>query len=273
MKSVLQVFDLASEQVEIVLEIDGHFEAPNWHPTRNEVLINGGGQLYRVPLDAPELLPVDTGFARALNNDHGISPDGKTLYFTDKTETGKACIYKMPADGAPVRLTEIVPSYWHGISPDGQSLTFAGFRGGVCQIMTAQTNGRGETILTQGFDHCDGPDFSACGTWIWFNGEKDGAVNLWRMRLDGSDLQRMTDDLRVNWFPHPSPDGQHVLYLSYPEGTKGHPANMHVKLRLMPADGGRPRDLLDLFGGQGTMNVPNWAPDSRRFAFVSYDPL
>ena len=271
MKSLLQVYDLAGGQIETLLELDGHYEAPNWHQNRNELLINGGGRLYRVPLDDPALHLVDTGFCKALNNDHGISPDGSAFYITDKTETGKACIYKMPLDGGvPQRLTENVPSYWHGVSPDGLTLTYAGFRDGVCQIMTAHTDGSNETVLTQGFTHCDGPDFSGCGQWIWFNGEKDGAVDLWRMRLDGSALQQMTDDSRINWFPHPSPDGRHVLYLSYPEGTKGHPANMQVRLRLMPAEGGDARDLVNLFGGRGTLNVPCWAADSRRFAFVSY---
>jgi hypothetical protein len=42
------------------------------------------------------------------------------------------------------------------------------------------------------------------------------------------------------------------------------------KDRLEPA---APRVLAKLFGGQGTINVNSWSPDSRRFAFVSYEPL
>jgi TolB protein len=30
------------------------------------------------------------------------------------------------------------------------------------------------------------------------------------------------------------------------------------------------RVLATLFGGQGTMNVPSWSPDSSQVAFVSY---
>jgi hypothetical protein len=80
----------------------------------------------------------------------------------------------------------------------------------------------------------------------------------------------MTDDALVNWFPHPSPNGAHVLYLAYPAGTQGHPADLDVTLRLMPAGGGLTSDLCQLHGGQGTINVPCWAPDSQRFAFVRY---
>ncbi|WP_019954569.1 TolB family protein [Yoonia vestfoldensis] len=124
--------------------------------------------------------------------------------------------------------------------------------------------------MTDAFDHCDGPDYTPDGAWIWFNAERDGAVDLWRIRPDGTNLEQMTDDAAVNWFPHPSPDGLHILYLAYPPRTKGHPANLDVTLRLMPAAGGTPRDLVHLHGGQGTINVPCWAPDSRRFAFMRF---
>lgn len=124
--------------------------------------------------------------------------------------------------------------------------------------------------MTYGFDHCDGPDYTPDGAWIWFNGELEGSVQLWRVRPDGSERQKMTDENSVNWFPHPSPDGRHILYLAYPPGTKGHPFGKQVELRLMPAEGGESRTLTALYGGQGTINVPCWAPDSRRFAYVSY---
>jgi hypothetical protein len=39
----------------------------------------------------------------------------------------------------------------------------------------------------------------------------------------------------------------------------------------MPYNGGKIACLVDLFGGQGTINVNSWAPDSRRFAFVRYE--
>ena len=90
------------------------------------------------------------------------------------------------------------------------------------------------------------------------------------MRPSGSGVERITDDERVNWFPHPSPDGTHVLYVSFPGGTQGHPANKEVVLRLMRPDGSESRDIYRLNGGQGTTNVNGWAPDSRRFAYVAY---
>ena len=82
--------------------------------------------------------------------------------------------------------------------------------------------------------------------------------------------EQITFDDRVNWFPHPSPDGRSVLYLSYPAGTLGHPANLDIELRLIDLATGSVRNLAALFGGQGTINVPCWSPDSRRVAYVDY---
>jgi Tol biopolymer transport system component len=274
MKSILATIDIDTGMETVLFETDLHLEAPNWTPDGRALIVNGSGRLYSLPLGNPVLQEIDTGFATSLNNDHGLSPDGKQLAISDKTELGASCIYVLPASGGiPRRVTSEIPSYWHGWSPDGKELAYVGKRpetGGTFQVFTISVDGGHERQLTQDFDHCDGPDYSPDGNWIWFNGERAGSVQLWRMRTDGSGLEQMTDDERVNWFPHPSPDGRHVAYLAYEPGTTGHPANRNVELRLMPAKGGTPRVLLGLFGGQGTLNVPSWAPDCRRFAFMRY---
>ena len=93
------------------------------------------------------------------------------------------------------------------------------------------------------------------------------------MNRDGSDQRPLFTDANVNWFPHPSPDGKHLIYIAYPPGTEGHPRDLPVKIRRCDPDGSNLETLLTLTGGQGTMNVPNWSPDSRAFAFVQYaDP-
>lgn len=271
MISELCIFDLSTGRETVVLRHKGHIEAPNWHPD-GYLVVNGGGLLYRVPLDAPALHPIDTGFAARLNNDHGLSPDGRTLAISDKTENGLACIYLLPVGGgAPQKVTEKTPSYWHGWSPDGTTIAYVGRRQtGHYWVYTSAVDGTAETCLTAGFDHADGPDYSPDGAWIWFNGERDGAVDIWRIRPDGCDLQQMTDDAFVNWFPHPSPDGRHVLYLAYPPETKFHPANLDVALCIIPSEGGTPRELIRFCGGQGSINVPCWEPNGQRFAFMRY---
>ena len=61
-----------------------------------------------------------------------------------------------------------------------------------------------------------------------------------------------------------------MAFLSYDKGVTGHPGNKDVMLRVMTLSNQRINVLAKLFGGQGTMNVPSWSPDSRRLAFVSY---
>ncbi len=273
MNTRLNIFDLDSGRATEVLRHDGLIEAPNWAPCGTYLLVNGQGRLFRVPLDAPELIEVDTGFATGLNNDHGISPDGALIAISDKTETGKSCIYTLPSGGGtPTRVTENIPSYWHGWSPDGASHAYAAFRNNICDVYTCPAGGGRETRLTSGFDHTDGPDYSPDGQWIWFNGARDGSMDLWRMRINGKDLQRMTADDTINWFPHPSPDGAHVLYLAYAPCSiatpQEHPAEKQVTLRLLAAAGGKPIVLSEIFGGQGSINVPCWAPDGKHFAYV-----
>ena len=271
MRSELCIYDLADDSVSVLLDHDGHIEAPNWHPD-GYLIVNGGGRLYRISLDAPALTPIDTGFATTCNNDHGISPDGRMLVISDSSRTARSCIYTLPVTGGePRRVTKETPSYWHGWSPDGETLAYVAQRGDTpFALYTCPVTGGEETCVNAEFDHIDGPDYTPDGQWIWFNGERDGAVDLWRIRPDGTELKRMTADETVNWFPHPSPDGRHILYLAYPAETHGHPADLSVNLRLMPAAGGPARTLCAMRGGQGTINVPCWAPDSRRFAFMRY---
>lgn len=274
MKSRVCIFDLNTGAVDPVLTTDRHVEAPNWTPDGGALIVNGGGRLFRVALSAPSLEDmIDTGFAVTLNNDHGLSPDGQILAISDKTKFGQSCVYTVPVGGGePKQITDEVPSYWHGWSPDGSMLAYAAKREETYQIFVCPAQGGEETQLTHDFDHCDGPDYAPDGRWIWFNGERQGSVQLWRIPSNGGEPEQMTNDERINWFPHPSPDGSTVLYLAYEPGVTGHPSNKTVQLRLMPSAGGEPRTLRELFGGQGTINVPCWAPDGRRFAFVEYEP-
>jgi Tol biopolymer transport system component len=99
-------------------------------------------------------------------------------------------------------------------------------------------------------------------------------MQVWRMKTDGSEQTQMTfDEDRNSWFPHVSPNGEQVIFIAYHKGDLEpgeHLANKNVELRILPSTGGKPITLIKLFGGQGTINVNSWSPDSKRFAFVSY---
>ena len=273
MRSSLEIYTVVPKTIRVVLQADTVFEAPNWHPDGTSLLINGGGRLFRVPLAAPAMVPVDTGAAIKCNNDHGISPDGQTIVVSCHHGGRGSQIYTIPAAGGDLRLvTPDAPSWWHGWSPDGARLAYVAARGGsrVIDVYTIGVAGGAELRLTMGEGHCDGPDYSPDGALIYYNCDRSGHAQIWVMNADGSDQRRLFADEYVNWFPHPSPDGGHILYLAYPPGTLGHPADLPVALCLMNSDGSNRRRVIEMTGGQGSINVPCWAPDGSAFAFVRY---
>lgn len=271
-ESTLETISIASKDRRVVHTARVHFEAPNWSPDGKFFLFNQGGRIYRLPVEggAPEL--VDTGFATRCNNDHGISPDGKQLVISDQSQDRRqSLIYVLPiSGGTPRRVTQLAPSYWHGWSPDGRTLAYCAERNGNYDIYTIPVDGGEEKRLTTADGLDDGPDYSPDGQWIYFNSVRTGLMQIWRMRTDGSGQEQVTSDQYNNWFAHPSPDGKWIVFLTYEKDVEGHPANKDVMLRLMPAGGGGIQVLAKLFGGQGTINVPSWSPDSRQVAFVSY---
>lgn len=276
LESFIEIYDLASQTTRTVLHAEAHYEAPNWSPD-GTLIFNGGGRLYRVPVEGgtPEL--IDTGDLTRINNDHGLSPDGQLIAITDNgTEPDGAGvhIYTMPVEGGPVtRVTQNAPSYWHGWSPDGSTLVYCARRDGNYDIWAIPAGGGEEWRLTDEPGHEDGPDYSPDGRYVYYNGDAAGNFDIWRIPAAGGEPEQVTDDAYNDWFPHPSPDGRYIVMLSYDPGTEGHPANRNVRLRMMTVDGdevSEPVDLFELFGGQGTINVPSWSPDSRAFAFVRY---
>jgi TolB protein len=272
LESTLEIFSLADRSRRIVHRSRSHFEAPNWSRDGKSLLINARGRLYEVPLSlgVPRLL--DCSFAVRCNNDHGYSPDGRLIAISDET-SGPSRIYVVPAQGGEPRLvTPEAPSFWHGWSPDGRTLAYcAGRAGGSYDIYSVPVEGGSERRLTHSPALDDGPDYTPDGEWIYFNSARSTVMRIWRMRPDGSEQEQVTfDEAYADWFPHPSPDGRSIVFLSYERSVQGHPPNRDVCLRLLPIEGGQAEVLVNLFGGQGTINVPSWSPDAGSFAFVSY---
>jgi len=269
-ESTLETIAIETGERRIVHRQLTHFEAPNWSPDNRYLYYNGGGKLYRIPVAGGTPQLIETGPPR-LNNDHGLSPDGRWMAISGAASGGSQ-IWIVPAEGGEPRLVMGErPSYWHGWSPDGKTLAYCAQRNKEYDIYTIAVEGGAETRLTDAPGLDDGPDYSPDGQWIYFNSERTGLMRIWRMRTDGSQQEMVsTGPPSADWFAHPSPDGRWIVYLAYDAGVKGHPANKDVQLRIMPAAGGPARVLATLFGGQGTINVPSWSPDGKQLSFVSY---
>ncbi|HEY4905308.1 MAG TPA: hypothetical protein VIH89_17660 [Candidatus Sulfotelmatobacter sp.] len=270
--SALETVAISSGDRRVAYLAPGRFEAPNWTRDGSAFLFNRDGHIERLPLSGGAPASIDTGLATRCNNDHGISPDGTQLAISDNSQgEHNSLVYIVPiAGGTPRRITQKAPSYWHGWSPDGKTLAFVGQRNGDFDIYTISAAGGEETRLTTAKGLDDGPEYSPDGEYIYFNSERTGHMQIWRMKTDGSGQEQVFSDDLNNWFPHISPDGKWMAFLSYEADVTGHPENKDVMLRLISLADQKITVLAKLFGGQGTINVPSWSPDSKQVAFVSY---
>jgi TolB protein len=270
--STLETQSLASTDRRARYVTASHIEAPNWLPDDSALVFNSGGRILRIPVTGGTPQTIDTGFAIRCNNDHGVSPDGSLLVVSDQSQgDGRSLIYTLPiGGGAPKLITKNGPSYWHGWSPDGTTLTYCAQRDGAYGIFTISAEGGEETRLTTAPGLDDGPEYSPDGSTIYFNSDRTGKMQIWRMRADGSNQEQVTTDEFNNWFAHPSPDDRYIVFLSYEPDVAGHPPNKDVTLRLMTLSSGKIDILVRCFGGQGTINVPCWSPDSKHISFVTY---
>lgn len=273
--STLEIVDVFSGERTALKEFDFVIEAPNWTNDGKYLIYNSGGRMYRYTLETGSVEEIDTGFAIDCNNDHVLSPDNTELavsHFTNEDVTSR--VYILPLSGGePKLVTPNGHSFLHGWSPNGQRLAYCAPRNGQYDVYTIAVDGGEETQLTDEPGLDDGPEYSPDGKYIWFNSVRTGLMQVWRMETDGANPTHMVQEEANCWFPHVSPDGKWVVYIAYAKGDVepgDHPANKHVELRLIPAEGGASTTILKLFGGQGTINVNSWAPDSRRIAFVSY---
>jgi Tol biopolymer transport system component len=267
---------------EVVFETDRILiEAPNWTLDGADLIVNGDGLLFSLAADGSGgLVPIDLEGVPALNNDHVLAPDGEHIFVS----ANDWHIYRASLSGGPTRRITNPGArmhFLHGVSPDGQTLAYIGLEPGGADVWSSgnvfsiPADGGADRQLTIGSRPADGCEFSPDGAWIYFNTEvfepTAGHAQIARMRADGSDVQQLTADERVNWFPHLSPDGASAVYLAFPPGTEGHPADRWVDVMLVDGpDWAHPRTVQRLFGGQGTLNVNSWAPDSERFAYISY---
>jgi Tol biopolymer transport system component len=274
----LESIEIATGIRKIIHEAAHRFEAPNWMPDGEKLLFNSGGLLYKIPVSGGSLEQLNTGSVVKNNNDHGISFDGKMLAISSQKPEDKiysSAVYVLPLEGGtPKLVTKETPSYWHGWAPGNREVVVVAQRNGkkIFNIYKVDIEtGKEEDLtgITEG--HVDGCEYSPDGKYIYYNGNQSGTMQIWRMKPDGTEKEQLTYDEYNNWFPHISPDGKWIALISFPVDIdpNAHPSYKKVMIRIMPAVGGSLRVIAHLYGGQGTLNVNSWSPDSRFLAFVS----
>lgn len=272
--SHVELMEVATGNRKIIYSEPVSLQAPNWTPDGKTLIYNRNGLLYNLPLNTLKPVQINTDFATRNNNDHVLSFDGKQLGISHNSpeDKGESVVYTVPVGGGtPKKITVNNPSYLHSWSPDGKYLIYTGGRNGEFDIYKIASKGGKETKLTtyKGLD--DGAEYSPDGKYIYFNSTRTGLMQIWRMKPDGSKQEQITSDNYNNWFPHISPDGKSIVFLSFMNDIDpdDHPFYKHVYLRMIPITGGKPKVIAYIYGGQATINVPSWSPDSKQIAFVS----
>jgi TolB protein len=273
--SNLEIMDVTTGHRKVIYHSPDSLQAPNWTRDGKALIYNSKGLLYRFDLASGTPTVIDTGIATNNNNDHVLSFSGKMLGISSnhsKEDGNKSIVYVVASSGGnPRRITSQGPSYMHGWSPDDKFLVYTAERNGEFDIYRMSVQGGQEQQLTTAKGLDDGPEYTPDGKYIYFNSNRNGTMQIWRMKPDGSDQEQITNDEYNNWFPHISPDGKWIVIISFPtEVSPGdHPFYKRVCIRSMPAGGGAPKVIAYVYGGQGTINVPSWSPDSKKIAFVS----
>jgi TolB protein len=290
LRSRLFIYDLHNGSSHLVYTADSIWEAPNWSPDGKYLIANSGGGIYKLVLKRdgtaePQRLAVPANFQ--CNNDKAIAPDGKKIAFSATVPPHRGSqVFLADADGSNIKLmASESPSYFHGWSPDNKTLAFVAQRNGNGQydIYSMPADGGAEMQLTSNIHHDDGPDYSPDGKWIYINSDRSGKEAVWRFPSDGAGTndakaEMVVSDGLEDWFPHISPDGRKMVYIGYPAGTPTHnPRTVQIEIKLVAIDHDKvaasQKTLVKAIGGQGTMNVNSWAPDSVRFAYVTYEAL
>jgi TolB protein len=271
-ESTLEILDIETAERKIVYRDNTPFEAPNWSRDGKLFYLNRQGLIWTLPVNGGELTQLNTGAVIKNNNDHGLSTDGKWLALSAGSGENGSKIFIVPATGGePRQITPLGPSYWHGWCPDDQTLIYCAKRDNNFDVYAIPAAGGPEVRLTDAPGLDDGCEYTPDGRRIFFHSERTGPAKIWRMNPDGTAQEQVTfDEQFADWFPHPSPDGKWLSFVCFDKSVKGHPFNQNVVIRLMPAAGGKPKVIATLFGGQGSINVPSWSPDSKKLAFVSY---
>ncbi|WP_297796356.1 biopolymer transporter TolR [uncultured Eudoraea sp.] len=275
--SNLEIMDVESGHRKIIYKSAHSIQAPNWTPEGNRLIYNSKGHLYNYELSTNSITPLNTGFAVNNNNDHVLTFDGALLGISNHNQDdgGTSALFYMSAEGdsLPKMVTKpgVGASYLHGWSPDNSKMVFTGNRNGIYDIYTIDINSGAENQLTNKSTLDDGPEYSPDGEYIFFNSTRTGKMKLWKMKANGEEQTQLTFDEYNDWFPHISPDKKWIAFISFPKDIdpSDHPFYKHCLLRIIPYNGGTPKVIAYIYGGQGSINVPSWSPDSKKIAFVT----
>jgi TolB protein len=269
-----EILNVSDGKRKVIYESKVRLGSPSWLADGNKILFNEAGSLFTIPNAGGAAEKLNTGALGKINPGQAISYDGKKIAISVDDGTTASSIYTVPIIGGNPELASKKGSAF-GVSwsrTNREIYYVASMEKTPAHIYKSNPDGSGEIQLTANKrGQVGGPEPSPDGKFIYYNDNISGTMQLWRMKPDGSGKERLTFDENHNWFPHISPDGKWIAYLSFlPDiNPNALPSYKNVTLRLMPTTGGGQRVIAYLSGGQGTLNSACWSLDSKSIVFVS----
>jgi len=232
-----------------------------------------------------------------------FSPDEKYISFQARGKYPNTCdqIYMMPITGGWAKrisggVGRTTCSYF---LPSGNKILYSstlGMFNGACppepdfsqgyvwpiykgyDIYVADTDGKVVARLTDDTNYYDAEStISPAGDKIIFTSTSSGNIDLFSMKLDGSDVKQLTHEQGYNGGAWYSPDGKEIVYrASRPKGDeltefrdllkKGLVKPHSLEIYVMNADGSNQRKVTNLGGASFS---PYFMPDGKHIIFSS----
>jgi len=209
-----------------------------------------GGTPRRLILNA-----VDPAWSRDGRSLAYASGDPGTIWVSDPTGQNARQVTK----AEPPRGNDVTPRF----SPDGREIAFVTRRGGPRGELNVIDLGSGEIrALTHDFALAQSPAWSPDGRYLYFASSRGGAMNIWKVKAAGGELEQITagqgDDLQ----PDVSADGSRIVFATYRESLG------FAQLDLSAPPGSEPPKQLSIDPARNQIG-PAYAPDGARLAYFS----
>src|SRR5580698_4289542 len=265
----------------VIRSVPAYMQSANWASDGKSIYVHEDGHIEKIPFLTPEAggTPQRVGLGNLVDcsGNFGLSPDRKWLAVScAEKSSGQHDVYVVPAQVTPTRAAPrkithgTASSYFHAWSPDSQIIAFTRGSAGKADIFAISVTGGTEVRLTSDTVN-DGPDYSPDGKLIYFDSARSGSTQIWRMKIDGSAAEQITDDDNINSSPHISPDGKTVAFLSQPAAGGGVGIG-DAELKVFSVNDGLIRTLASFQGDRGSFSMYGWG-DANHLAFISYQFL
>jgi Tol biopolymer transport system component/DNA-binding winged helix-turn-helix (wHTH) protein len=173
-----------------------------------------------------------------LDRNPEFSPNGSQIVL-NSTREGSSEIWVCNSDGSEMRrLTSlstarsIIPRW----SPDGNTIVFHHWREGFSHLFTISKSGGAVQQLTAAQSRDRRPTLSGDGEWVYFDSDRSGQIEIWRMPLDEGEAKAEQLTKAGGQQPLESADGKMLYFLK---------RNLEGGLWSVPVDGGEERRAFD----------------------------